>query len=234
MLSFTLRNNGGNMQSFWQDLRYSARMLVKQPGFTVVAIITLALGIGANTAIFSVVNAVLLRPLPYPAAERLVKMSTNGLNGPDGNTGYTTFVDWRERSKSFEQLAVVRSWGGTLTGQGEPEVIAGMRVSASYFKLLGVAPALGRDFRAEEDRPDTRFVVMLSHALWQRRFNADSNIVGKPLTLSRQTAHAQRDYVHRGGRDASGVRRLSGRELAQACRGVGSTRLRCHTSLGLS
>ncbi len=175
------------MQSFWQDLQFSARMLLKQPGFTVIAIVTLALGIGANTAIFSVVNAMLLRPLPYPAAERLMTMSGNGLNGPDGNTGYTTFVDWRERSQSFEQLSIVRSWGGTLTGQGEPEVIAGLRVSANYFKLLGVAPALGRDFRAEEDRPTTRFVIMLSHALWQRRFGSDPNIIGKQLTLSGTT-----------------------------------------------
>jgi putative ABC transport system permease protein len=175
------------MRTFWQDLLYGVRLLLKQRSFTVIAVITLALGIGANTAIFSVVNAMLLRPLPYPAAERLMTLSTNGLTGPDGNTGYATFVDWRERSKSFEQLSVVRSWGGTLTGQGEPEMIMGLRVSANYFKLLGVAPALGRDFRADEDRPDTRFVMMLSYALWQRRFGADPNIVGKQVQLSGTT-----------------------------------------------
>jgi putative ABC transport system permease protein len=175
------------MQTLWQDLRYGARMLLKNPGFTLIAVITLALGIGANTAIFSVVNAVLLRPLPYPDSDRLVMLSTNAeKDGALGNTGYTTFVDWHERSQSFERMVVIRSWGGVLTGQGEPEVIRGLRVSADYFKLLGVSPALGRDFRAEEDRPDTRFVVVISHALWQRRFNSDPQVVGKQLILNDQ------------------------------------------------
>jgi putative ABC transport system permease protein len=175
------------MQTLWQDLRYGARILMKKPGFTLIAVITLALGIGANTAIFSVVNAVLLRPLPYHDSDRLVVLSTSeDKDGALGNTGYTTFVDWRERSRSFERMVVIRSWGGALTGQGEPEVIRGLRVSADYFKLLGVSPALGRDFRVEEDRPDTRFVVVISHTLWQRRFNSDPQVVGKQLILSDQ------------------------------------------------
>ncbi len=174
------------MQTLWQDLRFGARMLIKQPGFTLIAVITLALGIGANTAIFSVVNAVLLRPLPYHDSDRLVMLSTNEKEGVLGNTGYTTLVDWRERSRSFERMVAIRSWGGTLTGQGEPEVMRGLRVSADYFKLLAVSPALGRDFRVEEDRPDTRFVVVISHALWQRRFNSDPQAVGKQLILSDQ------------------------------------------------
>jgi putative ABC transport system permease protein len=169
-----------------QDLRYGARMLAKKPGFTLIAVLTLALGIGANTAIFSVVNAVLLRPLPYPNSERLVMMSLNDNGGPAGNTGYATFVDWRERSKSFAQMSLIRSWGGTLTGQGDPEMINGMRVSASYFRMLGVSPALGRDFLPEEDQPKSRFVVMLSHGFWQRRFNSDPNAIGKTMTLSGQ------------------------------------------------
>ncbi|HUE83018.1 MAG TPA: ABC transporter permease [Pyrinomonadaceae bacterium] len=172
------------MHTFWQDLRYGARMLLKRPGFTLAAVITLALGIGANTAIFSVVNAVLLRPLPYPESDRLVMVSTKETDGVLGNTGYTTFVDWRERSNAFEHLAVIRRGGGTLTGLGEPEVIEGLRVSANYFRLLGVSPALGRDFQFEEDRPSTRFVVIISQSLWQRRFNSDPNILGKPLVLS--------------------------------------------------
>ncbi len=175
------------MQTLWQDLRYGARMLAKQPGFTLIAVLTLALGIGATTAIFSVVNAVLLQALPYRDADRLVAISLNDNDGGFGNTGYATFLDWQARAKSFEPLALIRSWGGTLTGQGEPERVNGLRVTPEYFKLLGVAPALGRDFRLEENRPDTRFVVVLSHALWQRRFKADPNVVGKPIVLSGQT-----------------------------------------------
>ena len=175
------------MQALWQDLRYGARMLMKQPGFTAVAVLTLALGIGATTAIFSVVNAVLLQPLPYRQADRLVAVSFSDDDGAFGNTGYATFVDWQARAKSFDQFALIRSWGGTLTGHGEPENIEGLRVTPEYFKLLGVSPALGRDFRAEENRPSSRFVVMLSHALWQRRFQADQNVVGKPIVLSGQT-----------------------------------------------
>ena len=175
------------MQALWHDLVFGARMMMKNPGFTFIAVLTLALGIGATTAIFSVVNAVLLQSLPYPQAERLVAVSLNDSNGEHGNTGYATFVDWQARAKSFDQLALIRSWGGTLTGQGEPEAIRGLRVTPEYFKLLGVAPALGRDFRVEENRPDTRYVVVISHALWQRQFKADANVVGKPLILSGQT-----------------------------------------------
>jgi putative ABC transport system permease protein len=174
------------MQSPWQDLRYGARILAKKPGFTSIALITLALGIGANTAIFSVVNAMLLRPLPYAAADRLVMLSTDEKDGVLGNTGYTTLVDWRERSRSFERMAAIRSWGGILTGQGEPEVIRGLLVSADYFKSLGATPAIGRDFHAEEDRPAARFVAVISHALWERRFDSDPQIVGKQLILSDQ------------------------------------------------
>ncbi|HKQ93427.1 MAG TPA: ABC transporter permease, partial [Blastocatellia bacterium] len=175
------------MGNLLQDLRYGWRMLITHRGATAIAVVTLALGIGANTAIFSVVNAVLLRPLPYQDSNRLVMLSTNvESNGALGNTGYATFVDWRERSRSFERMVVIRSWGGVLTGQGEPEAIRGLRVSADYFKLLGVGPALGRDFRIEEDRPNTRFVVVISHALWQRRFNSDPQVAGKQLILSDQ------------------------------------------------
>ncbi len=175
------------MQNLWQDLRYGARMLMKQPGFTLIAVVTLALGIGATTAIFSVVNAVLLQSLPYREADRLVAVSLNDNDGEVGNTGYATFLDWQARANSFEPLALIRSWGGVLTGQGDAEAVRGLRVTPDYFKLLGVAPFLGRDFRSEENRPDTRFVLVISHGLWQRRFDADPNIVGKPLVFSGQT-----------------------------------------------
>ncbi|MEP7340465.1 MAG: ABC transporter permease, partial [Acidobacteriota bacterium] len=175
------------MRTFLQDLRYGLRALLKRPGFTLIAVVTIALGIGANTAIFRVVNALLLRSLPYPDSNRLVTMSSYGEKGPEGNTGYATFVDWRDRSKSFEQMAIIRSWGGTVTGQGEPEMVNGLRVTNGYFQMLGVSPALGRDFKVEEDRPASRFVIMLSHAFWQRRFSSDPNVIGKPMTLSGQT-----------------------------------------------
>src|SRR5262250_2985388 len=175
------------MENLLQDLRYGIRMLIRHRTATVIAVVTLALGIGANTAIFGVVNAVLLRPLPYRDSDRLVMLSTNeDKDGALGNAGYETFVDWRERSRSFERMVVIRSWGGVLTGQGEPEVIRGLRVSADYFKLLAAPPALGRDFRVEEDRPDTRFVVVISHELWRRRFNSDPQVVGKQLILNDQ------------------------------------------------
>lgn len=175
------------MTTLLQDLRFGWRTLMKKPGFTLIAVLTLSLGIGASTAIFSVVSAVLLRPLPYADSDRLVMMSAANQAGPAGNAGFTTFVDWRARSRSFEQMAMIRSWGGTLTGEGEPEMVEGLRVSASYFQMLGVAPALGRDFRPEDDRPDTRFVVIISHSFWQQRFNADPNVIGKPITLSGRT-----------------------------------------------
>jgi len=174
------------METFLQDLRYGMRALLKRPGFTLIAVITIALGIGANTAIFSVVNALLLRSLPYADSNRLVTVGSSE-SGAINNTGYATFVDWRARSQSFEQMTIIRSWGGTATGQGDPEMVNGLRVSDGYFRMLGVGPALGRDFKAEEDRPDTRFVVMLSHAFWQRRFNADPSVIGKPMVLSGQT-----------------------------------------------
>jgi putative ABC transport system permease protein len=171
------------MQTFLQDLRYGCRSLLKRPGFTLVAVITIALGIGANTAIFSVVNAVLLRPLPYADSDRLVMVGGPGKDGP-GNTGYATFLDWRDRNRSFDQMVIIRSGGGTVTGQGEPEIVDGLRVSNGYFRMLGVSPALGRDFKVEEDRPASRFVIMLSHAFWQRRFHSDPGVIGKQLTLS--------------------------------------------------
>ena len=164
------------LEILWQDIRYGVRQLRKNPGFTTVAVLTLALGIAANTAIFSVVNALLLQPLPYTDSDRLVMLSPKGTDVEVGNADFTTFVDWRERSRSFERMALITSWGGVLTGQGEPERVEGLRVSADYFRLLGVTPMLGRDFTPEEDRPDTWFVAMLSHDLWQRRFNSDANI----------------------------------------------------------
>ena len=172
------------MGTFLQDIRYGIRMLAKNPGFTAIAVLTLALGIGANSSIFSIVNAVLLRPLPYPHADRLVVVWEKGDDGLPSNTSYATFVDWRARSRSFEELALASYSMGTLTGWGEPEQLPALRVSANFFRTLGVRPALGRDFLAEEDTPATNNAVILTDGLWRRRFSADPNMVGKSITLN--------------------------------------------------
>jgi putative ABC transport system permease protein len=162
-------------------------MLLNKPGFAAIAVVTLALGIGANTAIFSLINSVLLRPLPYPEPERLVMLEENEKDGTTSNTSFATAKDWSERSQSFENITAVRDWSITLTGDGEPEMLRGMRVSSNYFSLLAVKPALGREFLPEEDRPATRRVVILSHSLWERRFGSDTQIVGKPIALGGQS-----------------------------------------------
>jgi putative ABC transport system permease protein len=167
-----------------RDIRYAARVLLRAPAFALVALATLGLGIGANTAIFSVVNAVLLRPLPYADAGRLVMIGERGPDGSAGNVGYTTFLDWRDRSHAFEEMALIRSWQPTLIASGEPERIAAMRVSSNFFRTLGVQPALGRDFRSEEDTASDWRVVMLSDGLWRRRFGADPAVVGRVLTMN--------------------------------------------------
>jgi putative ABC transport system permease protein len=169
----------------WQDLRYGARMLLKQPGFTLIAMLTLALGIGANTAIFSVVNAVLLRPLPFREAGQLMMLGTVDTRESDGlsSVSYPNFVDWRAQSGSFERLAAFRVRSFTLTGSGEPARLNGVIASAELFALLGVSPSLGRSFRAEEDNAGAS-VVILSHGLWRRRFNSDPRVIGRNITLN--------------------------------------------------
>jgi putative ABC transport system permease protein len=172
------------LETLWQDLRYGLRMLRRTPGFTTAALLTLALGIGANTAIFTVVDAVLLRPLPYFEPERLVTIGDRNTAGFSSNVGFTTMVDWRARSRSFEQLALMRSWQPTLVVNGEAERLAAVRVSWNYFDMMGVRPALGRGFTEAEDRPDAWRVLLLSDGLWRRRFNADPSIVGRTITMN--------------------------------------------------
>jgi putative ABC transport system permease protein len=167
-----------------QDVRYGLRMLRRTPGFTAAALTTLALGIGANTAIFSVIDAVLLRPLPFPDADRLVTVGERTPLGQSSNIGFATMADWRERSRSFEQLALMRTSLPTLVTDGEAERLQGVRVSGNYFDMMRVRPALGRGFTMDEDRPDHRFVAILSDSLWRRRFGADPSIVGRTIVLS--------------------------------------------------
>ena len=167
-----------------RDIRYAARLLTRAPGFTAIALLTLALGIGANTAIFSVLNAVLLRPLPYADPDRLVLIGERGPTGSAGNVGYATLVDWRARSRGFAEIAAIRSWLPTLIADGEAERLPGMRVSANFFQMLGVKPAIGRDFTAAEDTPAGWQVVILSDGVWRRKFGADPSIVGRAIMLS--------------------------------------------------
>ena len=177
---------GRLLEDLWQDARYAVRSLRKHPGFTVIAVFTLALGIGANTAIFSVINAVLLRPLPYADADRLVVLTETLSERPIG-VSYPNFVDWRNQSTTFENVAAVRHRESfNVTGAGDSERLQGRLVSANFLATLGVKPILGRDFSAEDDRPGAAPVVMISHALWQRRFGADEKIVGQQLTLNRE------------------------------------------------
>ncbi|HWP44967.1 MAG TPA: ABC transporter permease, partial [Blastocatellia bacterium] len=175
------------MDTFIQDLRFSLRMLLKNPGFTVVAVIAIALGIGANTAIFSVVNSVLLKPLPYRDPDRLMSLwqDYRGRGGPEREWGtLPNLDDWREQSQSFEGMAAVIGWGATYTGGSEPEQLTGAAVTHEMFSVLGVEPALGRSFRPEEDKQGAERVVVLSHGLWQRLFGGDPAIIGKAVSLS--------------------------------------------------
>jgi putative ABC transport system permease protein len=174
------------MQTLWQDLRYGVRMLMKKPLFTLLAVLTLALGIGANTAIFSVVNAVLLRPLPYPEAERLMWLG-QVYNGIQQAAGEPKFLFWREHNQSFEGLTATSGYdgaSGNLAGGAEAEYVYGLRISQDFFRVFGVEPALGRAFTEAEDRPGSERVAILSHALWQRSFGGDKSVIGRSVTLN--------------------------------------------------
>ncbi|PYK56620.1 MAG: hypothetical protein DME48_00585 [Verrucomicrobia bacterium] len=169
----------------WQDLRYAMRTLAKNPAFTSIAIIAIALGIGANTAIFSVVNAVLLRPLPFKNPEQLVMVWENAthLGFPKNTPSPPDFLDWQRQNTVFTGMAAMAERSFNLTGIGEPERLDGRRVSANLFDLLGVPALLGRTFVPDDDRPGAH-VVLLSHSLWQRRFGSDPSVIGRPVILN--------------------------------------------------
>jgi len=169
------------------DFRYAVRLLLKTPGFTAVAVLTIALGIGATTAIFTIVNALLLRPLPYPAANQLVMVwqDLTAIGGPPDEWATPgNLLDWQSEPGLFEGAAAITGWRPTLTGEGEAESIPGEQVSHQYFPVLRVAPVAGRSFTPQDDAPDAPPVVMVSHGFWQRRFGADPGIVGRTLTLN--------------------------------------------------
>ncbi len=166
------------------DLRYALRQMRKSPGFTVVAVLAIALGIGANTAIFSIVNAVLLNPLPYPQPDRIVVLFHEKPNFKTGSVSYLNFEDWRRDNQSFSSMAAYRETGGqTVTGMGEPEEVEGMMISAGLFEILGVKPVLGRTFSADEDRLGANPTALISEGLWKRKFASDPNILGHTILL---------------------------------------------------
>jgi len=172
------------MSTLLQDIRYGLRMLAKNPGFTAVAVLTLALGIGANTAVFSVLYGVLLRPLPYPEPQRLVGLAER-YRGQSGqmNVTYREFRWLQDNGKVFENLAAWTSVGLNLFTVGQAERVEALRVSSNYFRTFGVAPEIGREFLPEEDQPGGARVAMLSHGLWVRRFGGDHGVVGRTVTL---------------------------------------------------
>jgi putative ABC transport system permease protein len=175
------------MLTLWQDLRFAARMLRTNPGFTAVAVLALALGVGANTAIFSVINGVLLRPQPYSEPERLVSLwLTPTGEREEGFASFKDVADWRAQTRSFEEVASFRHTTYTLNGVGEPQRVEAMRVSAGFFPLLRVQPAAGRAFRPEEDVPGGENVVVISHEFWQRSFGGDRGVLGRRLLLNAQ------------------------------------------------
>ena len=170
--------------AFAHDIRYAVRLLLKRPGFALIAILTLALGIGATTSIFTVVEAVLLRPLPFPDPDRLVQVRITGQGGADFPLPDTDFLAWRGSNDAAERVAIFDVEPVNATGIGEPERLSAAIVSDQFFRLLGVSPEIGRMFEAGEDRPGAPRVAIVSHALWMRRFGGRADVIGRPITLN--------------------------------------------------
>src|SRR5437867_4676765 len=162
------------------DLRHAIRILGKNPGFAAVAVLTLALGIGANTAIFSIIHGVLLKPLAYQEPERIVTILHQGIYP----VAPADFLDWRAQSQSFERLAAAEAWGGTLTSGDEPETVAGIRFGEGMFETLGVQPLVGRAFQADDFKSGQGRVLVLGYSLWQRHFGGERSVVGRSIILN--------------------------------------------------
>jgi predicted permease len=177
------------METLLQDLRYGFRILVKSPGFTVVAVVTLALGIGANTALFSVINGVLLSPLPFPEPDQLVTLHENKPNFEGGSVSYPNFRDWQKDNHTFSALAVGRTYAFSLTGVGEAEQVGGEFISSDFFPVLGVQPVIGRTFAQDEEQVGAGPVALISAGLWRRKFSSAPDILGRSITLD------ARDYT---------------------------------------
>src|SRR5882762_8806818 len=173
-----------SMLTLWQDILFAVRMLLENPNMTAIIVVVLALGIGSNTAIFSVVNATLLQSLPCADPDKLVRLSEDSPNVPQMSISYPNFLDWRAQNKIFSGIAAMQFRSLNLTGKDDPERLAGRAVSAEFFDVLGVKPALGRSFAPEEDRPGANPVCIISQGLWQRRFGSDAALINKQVTLS--------------------------------------------------
>ena len=178
------------MSALWQDLRYGSRMLAKNPGFTLVAILTLGLGIGANTALFSVVNGVLLNPLPFPHPEQLVRLHESKPNFAKGSISYPNFRDWQRDNRSFSAMAVSRGTAFSLTGVGEAQRVTGQFVTSDFFPLLGVNPLLGRTFAPREDEIGGPPLVMISAGFWKEKLGAALGSRAAPGRISLQAMMA--------------------------------------------
>ena len=174
------------METLWQDLRFGVRLMLSKPGFALIAIVSLALGIGANTAIFSLVDAVLLRPLPFREPERLVIVweDASSIGFPRNTPAPANYADWKSQNRVFEDMAALSWQSYNLTEDGEPERVEAQAVTANFFSLLGIKPELGRTFSQEEDQPGRNRVVLVSHGLWQRRFGGDPAFVGREILLN--------------------------------------------------
>ena len=174
------------METLLKDIRYGLRNLLKRPGFTAIAVVTLALAIGANTAIFSVVNAVLLRPLPFANADQLVMVweDASFAGFPRNTPAPANYVDWKTQNQVFADVAATDRRNFNLTGDGEPQKVEAFGVTANFFDLLGVRPVLGRVFLAEEDKPQANKVAMITYRLWQQRYGGEQSVVGRDILLN--------------------------------------------------
>ncbi len=172
------------MATLIQDLRYGLRTLSGNPGFAIVALLTLALGIGANTAIFSFVDAVLLKPLPYAEADRIVRVMERPPRFARNSISTMNFIDWQRDNEVFDFIAAQGFWSPTLSGVEEPQQLSGAQASAHLFDIFGVQAALGRTFLPDEDQPGSERVVVMTHALWVNQFGADESIVGRAIQLN--------------------------------------------------
>src|SRR5271169_27815 len=178
------------LETLLQDLRFGFSLLRKSPGFTAVAVLTLALGIGGAAAIFGAINPILFKSLPYPHASRVMAIWEIRNDGSHGDATFGMYRGLRDQQRSFDSLAVLRPWQPTLTGTGRPERLDAQGVSASYFQVLGLSPVLGRDFQPSDDRLHGPTVVILSDRLWHRRFSADPGIIGRQITLEESAGFA--------------------------------------------
>src|ERR1700687_1627923 len=176
------------METFLKDLRYAFRLLARNPAFTAIAILTMALGIGANTAIFSVVNTVLIRPLPYRDADKLVVVWEKSRKNDQNVVNPANFMDWSEQNNVFTEMAATFDRNVVMVGDGEPEEVPSQFATTNLFSMLGVDPILGRTFSPEDGKRDQPRVVVLSYGLWQRRFGGDPKIIGRKLNINRADA----------------------------------------------